>query len=52
VRIEFIAAADMGVADENLRRGRAGAGAVVHLLAIGGISRYAQLGEGDFFARQ
>ena len=32
-RIELVAAADMGVADENLRKGRAGAGAIPHLLA-------------------
>src|SRR5436305_12641835 len=42
----------MGCADEDLRKRRAGAGTLVHLLAIGGIGGHAQFGERGVLARQ
>src|ERR1700689_2261403 len=42
----------MGFADENLRKGRAGAGAIPHLLTKRRIGGDIVLGERGFFARQ
>src|ERR1700686_5095176 len=42
----------MGLADENLRNGRAGAGAVPHLLAKRRVAGDVEFGERGFFARQ
>src|SRR5580700_4617030 len=50
--VQFIAAADRGLADENLRKGRTVPGAVVHLLTKVRVGGDVQLGERGFFSRQ
>src|SRR5260370_41943808 len=42
----------MGLADENLRKGRAGAGAIPHFLTMHRVGGDIVLGERGFFARQ
>src|SRR6202023_341507 len=42
----------MNLADENLRKGRAGTGAIPHLLAKRGVDGDVMFGERGFFARQ
>src|ERR1700737_4140308 len=42
----------MDLADENLRKGRAGAGAIPHLLTQRRVDSHVEFGEHGFFARQ
>src|ERR1700687_5984123 len=51
-RVKLVATADMALADENLREGRAGAGAFPPFLAKRRVGGDLVLGERGFFARQ
>src|SRR5712664_620973 len=50
--VKFVATANMRLADKNLRKGRARAGAIPHLLTMRRVDSDVEFGEHGFFARQ